>query len=131
MKLLFAFALLITGCSSLPLKNEFHLVENQIYKTVEGEELKGDFYIPEGKRPMPAVLLVHGGGWNKRTGDMEGIAKDLAKSGYFVFNITYRLAPKHHFPDQVNDVKDAIKFLKREASRLGIDPNHIAGWGYS
>ncbi|RYZ99783.1 MAG: alpha/beta hydrolase [Proteobacteria bacterium] len=80
---------------------------------------------------MPAVLLVHGGGWYKRTGDMEGIAKDLARSGYFVFNITYRLAPTHHFPDQVNDVKDAIKFLQREASHLGIDPNRIAGWGYS
>ncbi|RZA05353.1 MAG: alpha/beta hydrolase, partial [Proteobacteria bacterium] len=91
MKFLIALALLLASCSSLPLKDKYRVVENQTYKTVGGQALQGDFYIPEAKRPMPAVLLVHGGGWYKRTGDMEGIAKDLARSGYFVFNITYRL----------------------------------------
>jgi acetyl esterase/lipase len=107
-------------------------VKDQAYKEINGVALGGDFYVPrKAKAPMPAVVVVHGGGWSRRAGDMEAIAKDLASSGFFTYNITYRLAPKDHFPSPVDDVRDAIRFLRNEAPRLGIDVNRMAGWGYS
>lgn len=124
-------AFFLAGCSSLPLDGKYDEKKEEVYREVDGERLSGDLYIPHGKRRRPAVVLVHGGGWDKVAGDMEPIAKDLARSGFFVFNIRYRLAPRHHFPAPVEDVRAAIRYLKDNAGRLGVNPNKIAGWGYS
>jgi len=96
-------------------------------------KLVADFYKPSAKNPAPAVLLVHGGGWNKeeRRPDMTGIAKDLAKRGYFVMNTTYRLTPDWKFPAQAEDMSEAIRYMRRNAKALNIAPDRIATFGYS
>jgi triacylglycerol lipase len=48
-----------------------------------------------------------------------------------VLSIDYRLAPAHKFPAQLDDCRDAVRFMRREAARYKIDPNRIAGCGYS
>ncbi len=95
--------------------------------------LVADFYKPESTTPTPAVLLVHGGGWNKeeRRSDMTGIAKDLAKRGYLVMNTTYRLTPKWTFPAQKEDMDLAIRHLRENAKSYNIDPERIGTFGYS
>lgn len=80
----------------------------------------------------PAILVVHGGGWI--TGDkwtLGGLCDDLAASGFVVLNINYRLAPKHKFPDQVDDVREGLIYLSKHADRLNVDVNRIATYGYS
>ena len=63
-------------------------------------ECKGDIYFKEGaKEPMPVIVNVHGGGFVK--GDKKhrkSIAHLYADRGWFVWNINYRLSPKHKFP---------------------------------
>ncbi len=55
----------------------------------------------------------------------------MAQQGYVSATIGYRLAPKHKFPAQVNDVKCAIRFLRAHADEYGIDPNRIGACGFS
>ncbi len=95
--------------------------------------LVADFYQPASPAPTPAVLLIHGGGWSKseRRSDMTGIAKDLAKRGYFVMNTTYRLTPEWEFPAQAEDMAEAIRHLRRNSKEFNIDPDRIATFGYS
>lgn len=103
-----------------------------VFKSIPGaKDLKGDFYFPKSRGPHPAVVVVHGGGWIRRSGVMEGICKKLARNGFVAFNVTYRLAPESHFPKPVEDVRDAIAFLKKHAAEYDVDPLDISGWGYS
>jgi len=69
-------------------------------------ELKADVYQPEGAGPFPAVVLVHGGGWVIGVREeMLLIAQALAKRGYVVINISYRLAPDSIFPAHLRDLQ--------------------------
>ncbi|QTN32386.1 alpha/beta hydrolase [Akkermansiaceae bacterium] len=96
------------------------------------ERLEADLYVPDSA-PAPAVLLIHGGGWNgrERRSDMAGIARLLAKRGYFVMNTTYRLTPEWKFPAQADDIRLALRFMRENAADLNIDPGRIATFGYS
>jgi triacylglycerol lipase len=60
-----------------------------------------------------------------------GIAKSLADQGYTAVAISYRLAPDHKFPAQLEDCRDAVLWMRREAQRYQIDPRRIGGFGYS
>jgi len=95
--------------------------------------LVADLYKPSSQKPTPAVLLIHGGGWSdkERRSDMTGIAKDLAKRGYFVMNTTYRLTPDWKFPAQAEDMAEALRYMRRNAKELNIDTRRLATFGYS
>jgi len=82
--------------------------------------------------PRPAVLLVHGGGF--RAGTKESylpLANKLAANGYVAATVTYRLSPRNQFPAPVEDVKAAVRFLRANAAKYGIDPLHIGALGGS
>jgi acetyl esterase/lipase len=83
-------------------------------------------------RPRPAVLLVHGGGF--RAGAKESyipLAIKLAKHGYIAATANYRLSPRNQFPAAVEDVKAAVRFLRANAEKYQIDPQHIGALGGS
>ena len=69
-------------------------LENVEYSQVSGEPLKMDGFIPDGKGPFPAAILVHGGAWV--TGDkarsVRPLFKPLTDGGMAWFSINYRLA---------------------------------------
>ncbi len=92
-----------------------------------------DIYKPTSAAPTPAVLLIHGGGWNdkERRSDMTGIAKSLAKRGYLVMNVTYRLTPDWKFPAQTDDLGQAIHYIRVNSKELNIDTTRLATFGYS
>jgi len=83
----------------------------------------------------PAVLEVHGGGWQKGSRMLalpgSGAEADLVAAGFVVASIDYRLAPVNPWPDQIVDVKCAVRFLRAHAGDLGIDPDRIAALGTS
>ena len=97
------------------------------------EAIPADFYRPAGVKPVPVVLLIHGGGWTGKDGrwQMEPIAKQLVKSGYAVLNVTYRLAPKYHYPAPVDDMRQALRWISEHAAQERLDPTRIAVFGYS
>lgn len=82
--------------------------------------------------PRPAVVLIHGGGFRRGSRDSYiGMASRLAQRGYVAATISYRLAPRHQFPAAVEDAKAAVRFLRGNASRFGIDPERIGALGGS
>ena len=85
---------------------------------------------PPGK--TPAILCIHGGGF--RAGKREGWdarCRLLAEHGYAAATVTYRLAPKYPFPAAVEDVKAAVRWLRANADKYGIDPDRIGVVGDS
>ncbi|MGV9882594.1 alpha/beta hydrolase fold domain-containing protein [Streptomyces sp. NPDC003006] len=81
------------------------------------------------KRPgvrHPAVVWVHGGGWNKghRSQTPEWNRWFNAR-GWSVFDIDYRLAPRATQLDQIGDVKCAIGWVRRHARVYGVDPDRL------
>lgn len=123
---------ILPGCGTTRGGNQpFEVTRGVVYKSVEGKMLKGDIFRPADTGPKPGVVVVHGGSWASRSGDMEGIAERLAREGFVAFNITYRLAPESLYPKAVEDVRDAIKWLHENAAKYGVDKKKISGWGYS
>ena len=124
-------SLLLMGCTSLFKQPAYDVREDIVYKTAESRPLTGTLYIPNGDNLKPAALVVHGGGWKKKSGDMESICEELASAGFVVFSPDYRLAPQDRYPKQVDDIKDALTWLKQNAPTYRADPEKISGWGYS
>lgn len=103
------------------------------YGTVDGQSLVMDVVTPKvGKGPFPAVLCIHGGGWSAgHKKDMVGCAYMLGQLGFVTTSIDYRLAPHAHFPAQVEDAKAAVRYMRRHAKELDIDPSRIGVVGSS
>jgi acetyl esterase/lipase len=82
--------------------------------------------------PRPIVINIHGGSWQHGSATEDGVfATHLATQGYAVFSLDYRRAPEHHFPAQIDDVQEAIRWVYDNASRHGADAARIALAGRS
>jgi len=96
-------------------------------------ELRLDAYVPAGAGPFPAVIIAHGGGWE--AGDkvtyVTPLFEPLAKAGFAWFSIDYRLTPAFRNSDQLEDVREAVRFVRANAGRFRVDPNRIALLGES
>ncbi len=91
-----------------------------------------DFYPAGGRAAAPCVIVIHAGGWD--SGDRKQFPEFnhwLARTGYAVAAISYRLAPKFQWPAQREDVLAAIALLKARAGELGIDPTRLVLLGRS
>lgn len=108
-----------------------------VYCTDGGVPLTMDVYRPDSNAngPMPALLYVHGGGWEKGNASLGGvnalIADQLLHHGMVVAAVNYRLAPQYPWPAQIEDVKCAVRYLRANAQRYSIDPREIGAWGGS
>jgi acetyl esterase/lipase len=100
---------------------------------VEGghERNRLDLYLPDkAEGRLPLVVWIHGGAW--QAGDKEGCpALPLLTKGYAVASINYRLSQHAVFPAQIEDCKAAIRWLRANAAKYHLDPEHIGVWGSS
>lgn len=83
---------------------------------------------------LPLVVFIHGGGW--RSGSKERgydrLAPLVATTRYVGATIGYRLTPSGAiWPAQIHDCKGALRWLRANAARFGIDPARVAVWGTS
>ena len=104
-----------------------------LYSSPGGERLELDMARPKNSKGLsPAIICIHGGGF--RAGNRQHhdpLCLKLAERGYVAVTVTYRLSPKHQFPAAVNDVKAAVRWLRANAAKYGIDPNRIGATGDS
>jgi acetyl esterase len=95
--------------------------------------LKLDAFLPGGHKPIPAVIIVHGGGWE--AGDkvtyVTPLFEPLARAGVAWFSIDYRLTPAFEHEDQLEDVRQAVRFVRVRHARFNIDPSRIILLGES
>jgi acetyl esterase/lipase len=106
--------------------------EDLVFATMGGAELHLDLYTPAAAGPRPAVIFVHGGGWESGDRRMERpFAKRVAASGLITVPVSYRLGQAGQFPSALHDLKAAVRWLRAHATKYGIDPNQIGAVGGS
>ena len=89
-------------------------------------------YKDDGINNKPVVVFIHGGGW--KNGDKDQAAYqviNVAKRGFVGVSISYRLVSEAPFPACIEDVKQAIRFLKSKENAFPIDNERVGVWGYS
>jgi len=108
------------------------VLPNITFKNIDGKELKLDAFLVKNLTSAAAVILIHGGGWKSGSRDMlNPLAQEIAKYGYNSFTIDYRLSDEAKYPAAIDDVLEALVFLKKNARKFKIDTTKIALLGCS
>ena len=103
-----------------------------VYDSNKNRPLHLDAFINNKTKKNPAVVMIHGGGWRSgNKNQMQALANEIASKGYSCFSIEYRLSLEAKYPEGIYDVKNAIKFIKDNASKFNVDPDKIAILGCS
>src|SRR5215813_8079096 len=102
-----------------------------VYRRVNGKELALDAYVQKYGRKRPAVIVVHGGGWENgsRVAFVGQFMEMLTRAGYNWFSIDYRLGGIQNYKDALDDLRAATDFIRCNAKKFRIDPNNIALFG--
>ncbi|MBF0601983.1 MAG: alpha/beta hydrolase [Limosilactobacillus oris] len=123
------------------LTGQVRLIDNVTYAAVDGRPLKMAILEPWTQRfplkyhlaPRPLIVFVQGSSW--RVGKMgEQIPQlvQFVKAGYVVATVQHRnTLDGYPFPAFLEDVKTAIRYLRRRAVKFAIDPDRVTIWGTS
>jgi acetyl esterase/lipase len=126
-----------------PEDSQVSVQQDVSYGTVGGHALLLDVYEPRelisnSHDLRPAVVLIHGGSWtgfDKST--MERMGMFLSRSGFVAFSVDYRLfqsngkATENAWPAQLDDVQRAVRWIRANAEKYHVDPNHMGAFGHS
>lgn len=98
------------------------------------EDQKLDIYLPEGAEGMlPVVVYIHGGGFemgDRKYGHIHKLIESLDR-GYAVASVSYRLSQEKVFPAAVQDVRNAIRYLRKHGGEYGLNGEQIGILGES
>jgi acetyl esterase/lipase len=95
-----------------------------------------DVAMPEnfGTELRPAIVIVHGGGWNagsRRSRPYRRMLTEFALNGYVTLSIDYRLLSEAPMAEIMEDVDCAVRWLRAHAARYRVDPERIGAFGHS
>ncbi len=116
----------------MPLPAGVKVVRDLEYATVDGLSLRLDLYLPDSATNPPLFVWVHGGGWTR--GDKSQINSamiDLTQDGFAVASLDYRLVGVASHPQQIQDLKGAIRWLRANARKYAYDASRIGIGGGS
>ena len=111
--------------------------KTMVYKTVGGRELQIHIHYPPGWKATdnrPAIIFFFGGGWNKGTvGQFLVQAEYFAGRGLVTARADYRVRSRDGVtPDKcVEDARTAVRWMRRNSKRLGINPRRLIASGGS
>ncbi len=106
------------------------------YRKIGGTELKLWIFNPATKseKPLPCIVFFFGGGWSSGTpAQFEPQSRHVASRGMIAIVADYRVKSRQNAlpADCVSDAKACVRWVRANASRLGIDPMRIAVGGGS
>jgi acetyl esterase/lipase len=124
--------------------NAFRFYKDVHYPGSRGDQL-ADLYVPEAGVAVPAILLIHGGGWaggDKGGEGMVEFAMFAVDQGYAAVSVNYTLTKfaggtprgskiRGAWPDNLYDCKSALRWMRRISSAIGIDQSRIGVCGGS
>lgn len=113
---------------------ELVLMPDQVYACRGQRLLSLDLWLPNRdlNTSKALVIMIHGGGWRSGNKSMLApLAKKIAKGGYAAASLEYRLSHEAIYPAAINDIKDAIGYLRRNKNTYGIDTSKIVILGCS
>lgn len=129
-----AEAALAVGNGKTPFNDEVEVKHDVVYKTVDGQDLHMDIYLPITKLPgkTPVIYDIPGGGWcihNRQR--RNGYATLYAKMGALVCVIDHRLVPNVFFPQNLEDCIDGLNFIETLKDEYNLDMDNITITGDS
>jgi acetyl esterase/lipase len=111
---------------------------NVPYPTPAGPGERLNIYSPPGPAPpggRPVIIAIHGGGWRRldKAGYGDRIASAFVPAGYVVVAPNYVLSAPGHptWPENLDDLRSVVGWVRTEASMLGINPEQVAAMGES
>lgn len=110
---------------------KIHFVPDVVYSQVPtfekpNQALQMDLLIPQVANPLPAVIFITGGGFiSANKARMPQLRMHLAEKNFVVASINYRTVPNSCFPQPIEDVKSAVRFLKASAQKFNVDADKI------
>lgn len=103
-----------------------------VYYSIDTRDLHLDAFLSKSTTKLPAVILIHGGGWYSGDKSMlHPMAQQIAKHGYQCFTVEYRLSNEAIYPAAIDDVLKAIEFLRANSEKYNLDSDKIAVLGCS
>jgi acetyl esterase/lipase len=95
-----------------------------------------DVYLPGDDRalaqPRPAILVIHGGAWiGGDKGENRAWNRWLARRGFVVVDLQYRLAPRAGWREAVSDIEQGVAWVREHSADLGVDPDRLSLLGRS
>ena len=128
--------LLLAGVSGLQARVE----EDLVYAMRGGLAMLLDVHYPEHSNGF-GIVFIPGSGWHapltydaaplKASGFAKLYVPPLTKAGFTVFVTNHRAAPRYSYPAPIEDAQRAVRFVRHNAARFGIDPDRIGGVGGS
>ncbi len=120
--------------SAAPLSAQARVEENVVYGMYFGLALLMDVHHPAEPNGY-GIILIPGSGWRAPRSGRQlkdfGASLILLDAGYTVFTINHRAAPRFRYPAAVEDAQRAVRFVRHNAQRYGVDPDRIGGYGAS
>ena len=96
---------------------------------------KLDIYTPDDGQPThKVVVLIYGSAWfsnNSKTDAFKAYGQQLLDAGFAVVSINHRASTEARFPAQIQDVKAAIRYVRGNGPKYGLDTSFIGITGYS
>lgn len=118
-----------------PVPEQVELIRNIDYAGAGNPKQTLDLILPRGRAggKLPLIVFIHGGAWlggDKKSG--HGSVMPFVRDGrYAGASVEYRFSQEATWPAQIFDCKAAIRWLRGNAAKYGIDPDRIAVWGGS
>jgi acetyl esterase/lipase len=119
-----------------PLPEGIKSLLNLPYAATDNPRQTLDLFLPEKHKqdaPLPIIVYIHGGGWKngRKESGMGKLAPYLETGSFAGASINYRLSGESIWPAQIHDCKAAIRWLKGNAKKHGLDAERMAVWGNS
>ena len=122
------------------MEKRFHVTADVVYKKAEGAELRLDIGVDEAAAPAgegdrrPIIMMIPGGAWlsgNRAIPGTRILMQRFAQRGFLVSSVSYRVSSSAIFPAQLQDVWDAVRWLRDNAYRLGANGDSVGAMGHS
>jgi acetyl esterase/lipase len=109
----------------------FKRQEDVIYGRKFGVALTMDVFQPEHTNGLGIVFVVSGGWFSSKESVNPAVYDALLKRGYTVFAVVHGSQPKFQIPEIIRDMHRSVRFIRSNAARFGIDPDHLGVCGMS
>ncbi|MEP7107593.1 MAG: alpha/beta hydrolase [Ferruginibacter sp.] len=105
-----------------------------IYGRKDGMALTMFVQVPDQSANGKGIIVVESGNWKssyERALRFLKESKIYTDRGYTVFTVLPCSQPRYAIPDQITDLKRAVRFIRYNAKHYGIDPSHLGLMGFS
>jgi acetyl esterase/lipase len=105
------------------------------YADTDNPRQRLDLYLPKNSNSnkLPVIVFFHGGGWmmGDKSQEDSRLMPFLRTGQYAGVSADYRLSGEAQWPAQIYDSKAVIRWVRANASKYGLDADHIGVWGIS